>query len=144
MAHQWATKLSQSTTFSGAANGGLQLLWGPKRLHTHFYYLGIHFPITQDICYTGLSGRIFFCVIWAPSEGTFCKGTNHTHTLICPGIHFPITRTSVTQKNGLRIISVIISGLIVQFWLRPRNAKGSRNAWVIKFHGRLGCWSVTL
>ena len=29
--------------------------------HTHtFYYLGIHFPITQDICYTWLSGRNSF------------------------------------------------------------------------------------
>ena len=36
-------------------------LWGPKWLHTHFYYLGINFPITQDICYTGLSGRIILC-----------------------------------------------------------------------------------
>ena len=26
--------------------------------YTHtFYYLGINFPIAQDICYTGLSGR---------------------------------------------------------------------------------------
>ena len=25
-----------------------------------FNYLGINFPITQDICYTGLSGRNYF------------------------------------------------------------------------------------
>ena len=28
--------------------------------HTHFYYLGIIFLITQDICYTELSGRNSF------------------------------------------------------------------------------------
>ena len=30
--------------------------------HTFLYDLGIDVPITQDICYTWLSGWIFFCV----------------------------------------------------------------------------------
>ena len=34
--------------------------YGPKLVHTHFYYLGINFPFTQDICYTGLSARNYF------------------------------------------------------------------------------------
>ena len=34
---------------------------GPKMItYTYFYYLRINFPITQDICYTGLSGRNYF------------------------------------------------------------------------------------
>ena len=39
----------------------------------------------------------------------------------CLGINFPITHTSVTQKNCFRIICVIISGLIVR---KPRLSQG--------------------
>ena len=40
---------------------------GPKMIdYTNVYYLGLNFRITQDICFTGLSGRNCLCD-WAPS-----------------------------------------------------------------------------
>ena len=33
---------------------------------------------------------------------------------------------------------------ITELTLSSRNAKGSRNPWVIKFHGRWGCWFISL
>ena len=34
--------------------------------YTHFYHVGVHFLIAQDICYTGFCWQEFFCVIRAP------------------------------------------------------------------------------
>ena len=36
------------------------LYCGAQNDYTHFYYFGINFLITQDICYTELSGRNSF------------------------------------------------------------------------------------
>ena len=44
----------------------------------------------------------------------------------CLGIDFPITHTSVTQKNCFRIISVIISGLIVSTVPKCSHSKPGR------------------
>ena len=53
----------------------------------------------------------FFCVIRAPMK-VLSVNVPIAH-INCLGMNFPITHTSVTQKNCFRIICVIISGLIV-------------------------------
>ena len=68
--------------------------------------------------YTGhLLHRAFwqecFCVIGRLHK-VLSVGAPITH-INCPGINFPITHTSVTQKNSFQIICVIISGRIVLF-----------------------------
>ena len=50
---------------------------GPKMIAHNFYYLGIIFPFTQDICYTGFSGKSYLCNSGA-FIGTFCERTNYT------------------------------------------------------------------
>ena len=80
-------------------------------LHTIiFYYLGITFSITHDICYTGFSGRNSF-VYFRHLHKIFSVHVPITH-INCLGIDLPIARTFVTKKC-LRIICEIISGLIV-------------------------------
>ena len=81
---------------------------------------GATLMITQAFCYlpsyTGqLLPRAFWqelicvirCLHKVPSVDVLITHMN------CLGINFPTTRTFVTQKNCFRIISVIISGLIV-------------------------------
>ena len=70
-----------------------------------------NFAIAQDICYTGLAGRNSFVQLGCLQiNGTVCECRLHKNSL---KIHFPTTRTSVTQKNCFRTICVIISGLMV-------------------------------
>ena len=84
-------------------------MW-PK-MSTHFYYLGIYFPIAQGHLLHRAFWQAFFCVIWAPSD-VLSVNTPITH-INCLEINFPIACTSVTQKNRFRTIYVIVSGLIV-------------------------------
>ena len=44
---------------NGSDGSGFRLQFG-SRATLHFYDFGINFPIAQDICYTGLSGRNSF------------------------------------------------------------------------------------
>ena len=62
---------------------------GPKVI-THFYYLGINFPITQGICYTGLSGGRLHKVLPAKAPITHIE---------CLGINFSIALTTLTHNN---------------------------------------------
>ena len=92
--------------------GVQEVYYGPKMsTRTHFYYLGIHFSITQDICYTGFSGRS--CVVRGFHK-VLSVNVSITHQL-SGKLHFQShTHTSVTQKIRFRIICAIISGLIVR------------------------------
>ena len=76
---------------------------GPKMITHTCYYLGLHFPNAQDICYTELAGKV-------PPDGAFCERDSHKMFL---GINFPIARAFFTQKRYFRIICVIMSGLIL-------------------------------
>ena len=100
---------------------GLSLTMGPEMITRTFCYLGLNFPITQDIRYTGLSGRIF-CVIGCLSK-VLSVNVPITHSN-CLVLAFPITPASVTQRNCFQIISVIVSGLIVNKWYQNASREG--------------------
>ena len=84
---------------------------GPKMITHTFLIFGNISPVTQDICYTGFSGKIFFCVVRGLHKVLSVK-VFITH-INCLEINFPIACT-FTQKNCFRISCVIISGFIVK------------------------------
>ena len=63
---------------------------GPKMITQDiFKYLGINFSITQDICYTGLSGRNYFVQFGAFIR--YFMRTRQLHTLIVWELIFRVT-----------------------------------------------------
>ena len=82
--------------------------FGPsKRLHTHFYYLGMNFQLHRTSVTQGFLARIL-CVIRRLHKAL--SANTPIRRIDCLGITFPITHTHipVTQKNCFRIVCVII------------------------------------
>ena len=102
---------SPNTTTTVLFQKALRLTMGPKMITHTFFLFG-----NQFLNYTGhLLHRAFwhefFCVIGRLHK-VLSVNAPITH-INCLGINFPITHTSVTQKNCSEIVCVIISGLIV-------------------------------
>ena len=84
---------------------------GPKMILHTFLLFGNYLPNYTGHLLHRAFWQEFFCVI-GRLHNVLSVQVPITH-INCLRINFPITHTSVTQKNCFRIICVIISGLIV-------------------------------
>ena len=84
---------------------------GPKMITHTFLLFGNSFPNCTGHLLHKAFWQELFCVIRRLHK-VLSVNAPITH-INCLGINFPITCTSITQKNHFRIICVIISGLIV-------------------------------
>ena len=97
-------KVFLQKTFLAPISHNIAMYHGAQNDYTRFYYLGISFPVAQDICYIGLAGRNSF--VWF-GRLQMVVSVNANYTRIFWELIFQLHAHLLRTKICFRIICVI-------------------------------------